>query len=268
MNPSISLLLVVALQLVLLLAPQQAALAPSPRPDLEPAAATAAAGAETSTDTGENLEPETATVTLDKPFLVGSRNATEGNFWFPCCLSNIDDVAVLRVNVVPDATYNHTPAAVYSSVDDGHSFQSQTPRACAQFDEPSCVLPGAGATDQDATGQDGPAPARQWTMMIPQPDQQGVVLGIASQARVFGGWNRRGLEWTGQKLHVQPDGRVLGVGGAVNITLTGLTRDIALILEKNTVWNYTKVSAVDDHLAVGVFAVGDKALYMKKFSLK
>ena len=204
------------------------------------------------------------TVVLDTPVRVDSRIASEGNFWFPCCMTVVDDVAVLRVNVVPDATYTHTPAAVFSSVDNGASFQPQTPRACAQFDEAACAL-----RQKDAAGGSHTAPAAQWTMMIPQRAEMeaggspgSAVLGISAQARVLGGWNRRGLEWTGQRLLVMPDGEVRATGAPVNVTLTGLPRDVALTLEKNTVWNSSKVSAAEDHLAAAVLAVGGKGVHL------
>jgi hypothetical protein len=99
---------------------------------------------------------------------VGSRNASEGNFWFPCTLTALDNgVAVLRVNVVPDATYS-TPAAVFTLRDGAAvSLRQQTPRACGQFAEADCVLP---ADDNDFTADGATtALADQWAMLVPQP---------------------------------------------------------------------------------------------------
>ena len=93
-----------------------------------------------------------------------------------------------------------------------------------------------------------------------------VVLGITAQARQLGGWRRRSLEWTGQRLSVASDGQVHAAGPLVNVTLTRLPRDVAPITQKNNLENSSKVSAAADHLVASVLAVGGKGVALPNSS--
>ena len=157
-------------------------------------------------------------VQMGTPLRVDGRS--EGTFWFPNTITTMGNgVIILRVSVHADVTTSLNEAAIYTSIDNGESFQLQTPGCEAKK---PCKLHWT-----DAKGQKHAyGPTRSWELSIPQADGSGL-LAIPYQP-LFANPSHTSLVWRATRLTVSKTGAVsvVGVGDDINVTLTGLPRAI------------------------------------------